>query len=423
MKEKSKKILKRVGAAFLLGLSFLSFGSGWGGQRAKSVSRRAQNLRKETQEEVDSEVKQIADIAEKEAADVISQEMQQRDQQQQMQQQSQTRIQTTLRFAAVGGWGVAMAVFFTSMIFNQPFGLGKAALSLLPGEPHVATLAVITERDDWRVGEDIIVDVQLSTNEEKVNFFKTAIEYDPAIIELQKISIDETKFNILEENKSNKKDGTITIIARKTGSAQNLRKEVIAKLTFKALQKNKETKVSINQAGSLVLKTKQKDNRGYNILGKVKNSDLKIIGNVEESIKCAFIDVVQSRMDKKQWEWLTNSAPTPLKNGNNWVETDNGSSILCAHSGDGGVYILVYDNKIINDFQITNVLTGNNAEIIKTDKWKIGSGNFYAVIVDGNKMIKDESGKFRNLAISFNVGGEKQRWPKKGSGEIGLIKK
>ena len=46
MQEKSKKILRRVGAAFLLGLSFLNFGSSWGGQRAKSVPRRTQNIRK-----------------------------------------------------------------------------------------------------------------------------------------------------------------------------------------------------------------------------------------------------------------------------------------------------------------------------------------------------------------------------------------
>ena len=419
MQEKSKKILKRIGAAALLGLSFLNFGSSWGGQRAKSTPRRAQNIRKETQEEVDSEIKQVADIAEKEANDVINKEMQQQAQQQQLQQQAQTRTQVTLKYAAVGGWGIAMAVFFTSAIFNQPFGLGKAVLSLLPGEPHVATLTVRAEKNLWQVGEEIRADIQLATNQEKVNYFKTTIVYEPEFLELQKMDIDKDKFDIVEENKIDQKNGVITIVARKTGKVEDLKKDTIAKLTFKALKKNNKVGIKLNQAKSLVIKRKE-DGRGYNILGKVKGLNLKIVGEARQSIKCAEIDVVQSRMDRQQWEWLVNSAPIPLKSGNNWVDVADKTSLLCAHASDGSVYLLVYSDEDIKELEVMNTSTGSKTKIIKTDKWAIEGGNFYAVILDGNKMVKELPNKFRNIVISFRTGEKKQRWPEKNAGEIVL---
>jgi len=422
MQEKSKKILRRVGAAFLLGLSFLNFGSSWGGQRAKSVPRRTQNIRKETQEEVDSEVKQIADIAEKEAMDVIDHEMQQQEQQHKMQQQTQTRTQLTLKYAAVGGWGVAMAVFFTSMIFNQPFGLGKAALSVLPGEPHVATLAVVTEKTLWQVGENMEVDIQLATNEEKANYFKATIVYEPTVLELQKMEIDRDKFNIVEENKIDQENGIITVIARKTGEVEDLKKDTIVKLTFKALQKSDKTQIRLNQAKSVVIKTKKEDNKGYNILGKVKSAEIKVVAKFNESIKCTQIDVVQSRMDRQQWEWLTNSAPVPLKDGNNWVDLDNKASLLCAHAEDGSIYMLVYSDKKIEGLELMNTSTGSKAKIIKTDKWSVEGGNFYTVIINGDKMTKERPNKFRDITISLKIDGEKQHWPEKSSGELILTK-
>ncbi len=420
MKQKSKKILKRIGAAFLLGLSFLNFGSGWGNQRAKSVPRRAQNVRKETQEEVDSEVKQIADIAEKEAADVINQEMQQQVQKQQMQQQVRTHTQSTLRYAAIGGWAVAMGIFFTSMMFNQPFGLGKAVLSVLPGEPHVATLAVVTEKSLYQVGENFKVNIQLATNQEEVNYFKTTVNYDPVVLELQKVEVDKNKFNIVEENKIDQSKGMVVIMAKKTGEVKDLKKDIIVELTFKALQKNKQAQIKINQKESFVIKTKKEDKRGYNILGKVKNTKFKIVRSTDNAIKCSQIDIVQSRMDKNQWEWLINGAPIPLKNGNNWIDLGDDTALLCAYSEDGSIYLLAHSNKIVEDLEITNTLTGNRMEIIKVEKWVTEGNNFYAAIIDGNKMTKESPGKFRGIVISLKVEGKKQRWPEKSSGELVL---
>jgi hypothetical protein len=420
MKEKSKKILRRVGAAVLLGLSFLNFGSSWGRQRAKSTPRRTQNIRKETQEELDSEVKEIADIAEKEAMDVINQEMQQQTQQQQLQQQAQTRTQLTLKYAAIGGWGVAMGVFFMSMIFNQPFGLGKAVLSLLPGEPHVATLTVSMEKDLWQVGENIDVNIQLATNQEKANYFKTTIVYEPTVLELQKINVDKNKFDVVEESQISQKNGIVTIVAKKTGEAENLKKDVIVNLTFKALRKSDKTRIKIDQTESLVIKTKKEDNRGYNILGKTKGATFKITGNFNQSIQCAQIDVVQSRMDKQQWEWLINSAPIPLRKGNDWVNITEGVSLLCAYSKDGSVYILAHSDKMIETLEVMNASNGNKVKIVKTEKWTVGNSRFYTIIIDGNKMIKEFPGKFRNIIISLKINGKKYRWPEKNTGEIVL---
>ena len=421
MQEKSKKILRRIGAGFLLGLSFLSFGSSWGRQRAKGTPRRAQNIRKETQEELDSEVKAIADIAEKEAQDVINQQMQQQTQQQQMQQQTQTRTQAILRFATIGGWGVAMGVFFTSMIFNQPFGLGKAVLSLLPGEPHVAVLTANTNKDTYQVDEDIKVDINLATNQEKVNYFKIAINYEPTILELEKINIDKNKFDSLESSSVDKKNGNIIIVAKKTGRAENLKKDIIASLTFKALQKTDKAYFKIRQQDSLVIK-KKNNGRSYNILGKTKNAKFKITKKINQLMKCTQVDIVKSRMDREQWEWLINSAPIPLKEGNNWVYINNDISLLCAYSNDGGVYILIHSDKNIKDAQLVNTITGKVADIVKKDKWTVGDNNFYELIFNSNQFTKELSNKLKNIKIILDVGGNHYRWPGRGSGEVLLQK-
>jgi hypothetical protein len=422
MEEKTRKIFRRVGAAFLLGLSFLNFGSSWGRQRAKSVPRRTQNLRKQNKEEVDAEVQQVADIAEKEAMDVINQEMRQQEQQQQLQQVAQARTQQVLKYAAIGGWGLAMGLFFTSMIFNQPFGLGKAVLSLLPGEPHIAVLSVVSEKTLWQVGEEVKVEIKLATNEEKVNYFKTAINYDPEIVELQVLEIDESKFNVLEQNNIDKEKGQVSLIARKTENGVDLKKDVIATLIFKALKPSAKTSISLLQEESVVIKTKRENNKGYNILGRVKNISFKVSNKLDETVKCEFVDIVQSRMDKKQWEWLINSAPVPLKEGNNWTHIDDKTAVLCAYSSDGGLYLLLYSDEEVGDMSIINKSTGNKVNVLNREKWSDRENYFEAITFGGGNLVKETPGIFRDLVLSFKVGESSQRWPKRGSTKFMLVK-
>ena len=414
MKDKSKKILRRVGAALLLGLSFLNFGSSWGSQRAKSVPRRSQNIRKQTQEEVDTEIQQVADIAEEEATNVMNQEMEQQEEQHEMQQQTQTRTQLVLKYATIGGWGLAMAVFFTSAIFNQPFGLGKAALSLLPGEPHVATLSAVAEKSLWQIGENVVVDIKLATNQEKVNYFKMTIVYDPTIIEFQKIDIDINKFELLEQNEIDQREGIIRLIAKKSGEGEDFKKDIIAKITFKALKKDNKVKVSLLQNESLVLKTKREDNKGYNILGRVRTAEFKIVEEFNKVVKCQSIDIVRSRMDKKQWEWLINGAPIPLKDGNNWIEVGEKTSLLCVYSSDESIYLLVHSDRKVENINLMNKLTGNKASIVEADDWSSGNNYFHTIIIDSSKLIKEKPNKFRDLVISFEVDEKTVRWPEKG---------
>jgi hypothetical protein len=422
MEEKTRKIFRRVGAAFLLGLSFLNFGSSWGRQRAKSVPRRTQNLRKQNKEEVDAEVQQVADIAEKEAMDVINQEMRQQEQQQQLQQVAQARTQQVLKYAAIGGWGLAMGLFFTSMIFNQPFGLGKAVLSLLPGEPHIAVLSVVSEKTLWQVGEEVKVEIKLATNEEKVNYFKTAINYDPEIVELQVLEIDESKFNVLEQNNIDKEKGQVSLIARKTENGVDLKKDVIATLIFKALKPSAKTSISLLQEESVVIKTKRENNKGYNILGRVKNISFKVSNKLDETVKCEFVDIVQSRMDKKQWEWLINSAPVPLKEGNNWTHIDDKTAVLCAYSSDGGLYLLLYSDEEVGDMSIINKSTGNKVNVLNREKWSDRENYFEAITFGGGNLFKETHGIFSDLVLSFKVGESSQRWPKRGSTKFMLVK-
>ena len=414
MQEKTRKILKRMGAGLLLGLSFLNFGTGWGRQKAKSVPRRAQNVRKETKEELSSEVQQIADIAEKEAEDVINQQTQEQQQQQQMQVQTQARTQTQqfLRYATVGGWGVAMAVFFTSMVFNSPFGLGKAALALLPGEPHVAVLSAQSEKNIWEIGDSVVVDVKLATNQEKVNYFKTVLAYNPDVLQFQKFDIDKNKFDKLEQNKVDIKNGRITFIIKRTNGAE-FKKDVIAKVIFKA-RKDAQTNVNLIQKESLVLKTKKASNKGFNILGKTVSAKLIITQKSKTDIVCSEVEAVSSRMNRQEWERIIKGAPIPVKSDKNTVIDSGDISLSCAFSSDGVLQLLFTGKTFVNEIELINRLTGREAKTIRDYSWTEGDNYFKAVVLDTSKWTKEKPGVFKNAVINFKINNKKVRLPGKG---------
>ncbi len=414
MKEKTRKILKKLGAGLLLGLSFFNFGTGWGKQKANSIPRRSQNIRKQTKEELSPEVQQIADVAEKEAEDVINEQTQEQQQMQQMQMQTQVRTQTQqfLRYATVGGWGVAMAVFFTSMVFNSPFGLGKAVLSLLPGEPHVAVLSLHSEKNTWEVGEPVVVDVKLATNQEKVNYFKAVLVYDPNILQFQRFEIDENKFNELDQNQIDQKRGKI-ILNLKRREGIEFKKDTIAKLIFEA-KKDSQTKISFLQKESLVLKTKKADNKGYNILGKTVPVKIAITKKSEVDIVCPKLDVVSSRMNRQEWERAIKGAPIPVKDNENMVVDGGGVSLSCAFSDDGVLQLLFTGKTFADDIKLFNKLTGKEATIKRDYSWTEGDNYFKAVVLDTSKWTKEKPGVFKNIVINFKVNDEKSRLPEKG---------
>ncbi len=414
MREKTRKILKRLGAGLLLGLSFLNFGTGWGRQKAKSIPRRAQNIRKETKEELNPEVQQIADIAEKEAEDVINEQTQEQQQMQQMQvqTQSQTQAQQFLRYATVGGWGVAMAVFFTSMIFNTPFSLGKAVLSLLPGEPHVAVLSVQSEKNIWEVGDSVMVDIKLATNQEKVNYFKAVLSYDPRVLQFQKIEIDRNKFAEPEQNRIDQKKGRIVLILKRKDGAE-FNKDTIAKIIFKA-KKDNQTRIVFEQKESLVLKTKKSDNKGYNILGKTNPAKFVITKKSKTDISCPKVDVVSSRMNRQEWERIIKGAPIPVKGNKNTVIDSDGISLSCAFSDDGVLQLLFTGKTFVDEIDLVNKLTGKKAKIIRDYSWTEGDNYFKAVVLDTGKWTKEKPGVFKNVVVDFKVNGKKVRLPEKG---------
>ncbi len=414
MQEKTRKILKRLGAGLLLGLSFLNFGTGWGRQKAKSIPRRAQNIRKETKEELNPEVQQIADIAEKEAEDVINEQTQEQQQMQQMQMQTQTQTQTQqfLRYATIGGWGVAMAVFFTSMVFNTPFNLGKMALSLLPGEPHVAVLSAQSEKDIWEVGESVVVDIKLATNQEKVNYFKAVLNYNPSVLQFQKFEIDRNKFAEPGQNKIDQKKGQIILILKRKDGVE-FKKDTIAKIIFKA-KKDNQTKVVFDQKNSLVLKTKKSDNKGYNILGKVNSAKFVITKKSKIDISCPRVDVVSSRMNRQEWERIIKGAPIPVKSDKNTVIDSDGVSLSCAFSDDGVLQLLFTGKTFVDEVDLTNRLTSKKAKIIRDYSWTEGDNYFKAVVLDTGKWTKEKPGVFKNVVINFKVNDKKVRLPGKG---------
>ncbi len=423
MKTERKKIWRRLGAGFLLGLSFLNLGVGWGRQKAKTIPRRTQNLRKRTEEELEPEIKAIADVAEQEAQTVIQEEMEHKSELESVQIQTsrQSFLRRFLNYSMIGGWGVTMAVFFTSMIFNYPFGLGKAVLSLFPGEPHVAVLQLLSEKEYWRVGDDVVLDLQLSTVGEKVVFLRAEMSYDSDYLEFQNVDLVGGLFGEIERIDVDSDKNVLTLVLRSEDGVGLRRRESVARLHFKALRKASALSLKLSQSKSLVLKVKPKDGHGYNILGKVVDESLSILEGGNYSLDCLRLDIVKSRMTREEWERLLKGPPTPLKNDwFNFQIDDDEIFLRCAYSDDDGLYFLLRSARGLDDLFFYNKVIDKNMKIEKKEEWFDEGGVFYAVVVDGRQWIKEKPNVFRNMVLKFKFADVVKRWPVRGTVEFNL---
>ncbi|GEM_PF-3392621 len=421
MKAKTRKILARIGAGLLLGLSFLNFGSGWMRQNFRVIARRAKNIRKAVKEKLSPEVQEIADIAEEEALKVIQKEAQQQQKQVQV-QQTVSQSQVILRYATIAGWGVAMTIFFTSMIFNQPFSLGKMALSLLPGNPHLATLSLQAEKTVVTVGEPIKVDLRLSSGGDPVDAWKAVVNFNQADLDLIKVTVNKDKFNRQEKIDVSEK-GIVTVVAGKTGEPIVLKNEVVASLYFLPKKITKATGLSLFREKSLVIKAGAKKSERYNILGKVRGVKLKIVAKAGDALECKKFELVRSRMNRAYWETVLNESSLLQGEKNNfWRDLGNDVFLLCGYSDDNTIYLLLMAPREINDFYLVNKLSGKKIDALVTDTWQKDNLYFYSLLIDAEKLVKEKGERFNNLVVYGELEGKTVRWPERGSGAL-LLKK
>lgn len=395
----------------MLGMSLFNFGTIWSKQKGGALPRKSKSIRKQTQEQVGSEVQGMETIAEEEATAVISEAMRQEETQQQQQREQMTFSQKVIRYGAIGVWTISAGIIFTSVVFNQPFGLGKGMLSLLPGEPHMATLYLSAQQNKeyFEIGDAIKVQVNLDSDEDEVDYVKIVAEYDPEMIDFKTHRIINDAFGLVEEKRIDQKKGTLEFSLRSSIPAAIKENQGILSFDFEGVRSG-QTQVSLNQTASLVLKN-TKEEKLANILGKVVPVKLNITERFAIQARCQDVSGL-NELDAAEWESLSKGLPLP-QGENNWIEIDQSAVFRCVYLSDGSLGLLISSETEIKEIEF---YAGSSKESKNQNEferiWKEGERHMYAVIIPTKQEHKD---------VSLIIKGEKleqKKWPSGGAAEL-----
>ncbi len=415
MKEKTRKLFSRVGAAFMLGMSLFNFGMGVS-KGAEKLPKRSKHFRKKQKEEVETEVQQISDIAEEEAQAVLSiQQMKTNVQEQSQEQETRTAIQQAMRYSAVTVWGLSMTLIFTSAIFNYPFGLGKAMLALLPGHPHVAKITLAVEDGEFHyVGDDVKIIGRLDSKGESVDFAKVVINYNPEDLDFERYSLSDN-FSGLESKSIDKEVGEIVLSLKNEAGPRAFGDEQIFELYFDGLKKSPREIVKISQYESFVMK---REKISANILGKVVDAKFKLFAKADYEMFCNKLNYQGEQTSRKAWEPLTKGGLVSKES--NWTKVSNEIAFICGYLDEGRVILLISStNQNIGKVSFSY----NNKKLEKKgldgmENWQEGDQQFTVIPFDV-AFKGDQITEMKNVKIEIETksGGE-LRWPAEGLSEV-----
>jgi hypothetical protein len=277
MKSRTRKILSRIGAGLMLGLSLLNFGSAWGKRNAAQVPKRYRRLKEKEQEKLRLKNQKLMTIAETEAQKAIAQEdVYGRRQAHQANLPNLTLGQKIFRYVIITSWVISSSVFFTSMVFNYPFAWGRGALSLLPGVPHTTKLYLVPEKKTISAKEEMKIDLKMDAPYDQVGAVKATIHYNPQkiyLIRYEKKMDEKTDWQVQIDEKNGE---IIVFLEKKDLMGEVFRKKTLASFYFASTTKeNKKVKIELIQNQSLVLA--KKDGKSVNVLGKVEAGRFYVI--------------------------------------------------------------------------------------------------------------------------------------------------
>lgn len=273
MKQKTRKLLSRIGAALMLGMSLFNFGMIWSKKSVERVPRKTRNMRKQT-EEVDVEVQEIADLAEREAQIVmLTEQLSERESQQQLQDEETIFAPKFFRYAAISLWVFSATILFSSAVFDYPFIVGKGMLSLLPGIPHTAKVTLKTSQEQYQIGDQASVFAYLDTRGDQVEFIKLSLVYNSEQLSLDGFSANKEYFEIVDRQNVDGESGRANFLIKTKGKGAAFDEKKLAAIRFKTTQKSADSAINLNKGESVVVKA---DNK-RNILGKIKNVSFSIV--------------------------------------------------------------------------------------------------------------------------------------------------
>lgn len=389
----------------LLGLSLFNLAAAFGKTKGEELPKRARQIRKREKEEVKPEVHMVADIAEQEAKAVIAQQETQTQAQAQTQQLS--TMQQTVRAVAIVVWSVSAVVFFGSMVFNYPFGLGKAALSLLPGIPHVATLSLDASDQPLQPGGPVPLTVLLDSNGEVVTSVKATIQFDPNVAGYESyVLADPTHGSVKVSNPQ----PSLVELVFSLEQPHAFKKEALATITFVSKQAG-DTTFGIDFDRSAVLKRNQEQHQ--NILGKVTDAEVRLPEPQSTTVRCAGLGFAGAELQQvDRWKDFSQGTILPGEQSN-WVSLTNDVGVLCGHEGSQGYVIIAAPQGMVSRLTLRQKNQVRPLDVATAlIRWTIEGQSFSAIPLPN----ADQPEPF-SLTVLFGSG-EEIRWPEAGSAQF-----
>ena len=342
MNTKNQKILKRIGAGLMLGLSLLGFGTSARGNQTAQLPKRIKNLRQKEKQQIELESQELLAMIETEARAAVQREnleQEQTDLLQMRQQDSLNKLtvsQRIFRFSVLGVWGGSVGLFFTSLIFNAPIDLGKKVLSALPGVPHTASLK-IKLAEESKDGDKMKADLLFDSDEYPVVFTRSVLKYDPEKIEFSGYQLLHKNCREIKINELKRDGQDILEIIFQPEKAVAFEQEKIIQLNFDTIKGNELAKIDLIQSESLVIAGTEEGE--HDILGSV--SGVKFLTK-EEKAKTVAAGLVfgdENPADVANWQEFIKGNLSKEGSGY-WQELDNERSFVCGKKGDEIYFLL-----------------------------------------------------------------------------------
>lgn len=390
----------------MLGLSLFNFGAAWRKSGQGETFKRAKQIRTKEKEELKPDAKAVMDIAEQEANSVIKETREQMTVQQLEETQRTSATQMVLRYGAIGAWAVAAGLFFTSMIFNYPFALGKGFLSLLPGIPHVATLSLEAENRFVSIDKNILVRLKLDTNEEKIKALNARILFDSEKLDFLSYEPDEI-FDRFSLSRSGQGVLDLELILADDKETE-FGDAAVASLNFAPKAGEGIADIKLQQDESRVYANKE--NELKNILGKAEDTSIRLVLPEKTRAYCYSINFDPIIDSKDNWQAFGMGTILPGEE-TKWTGMDENLALACGHDGQKAFFLVstgasdtVSSLSILNDGRKNSV-----GQIENIAKWTGEKNNFIVIPIAKEELAG------RQVEIDFNLeSGDSVHWPKKG---------
>ncbi len=426
MKQRTRKILLRVGAGLMLGMSLFNFGAIWTRQEGSQISSRARNIRQKDKESVDQETDRIASIAERHANAVILTERVQLAGQEQMadresdkknKTEDKTIFQQMVRYGVVTVWTVSLGIIFSSVLMDFPISFGEEILALIPGKSKTATLSLESQKSFFQGNEDINIDIFLETDVEDVESVVLAVKFSPEVLEFEGVK-GIGIFNEIDIERIDEKNGVVNFVLENVDVKRSFeKKEKIASVEFSGKATSTLQEIGVLQEDSKVIASLVLDekNQTVNLLDKVQNAKFSIISESGKKIRCGSAkgDFLETGMTKDDWDLVLLETKLP-KEALVWQEAGDGIYFVCSFDTQEKLHFLVKSEEAVKkvDLLVKNKKIKNSKE----NSWQEDNLKLYSFSYDLEKKSNlDDS--FKEVLLRFD--GDLS-WPKKGLAELEL---